>query len=488
MISSDQKEIKRKSISGIRWSIVQTFVIAIIGPLTQIIKARFLSHHELGIVAIFLIIYGFLQTFENAGISQTIVQKTDLSPSDKFTFLMVASIIGLFGAAILILFSETIEKLTNVPGASNLLIFSGPLFCFALFDQYFRSLLLREMLFRDVAVIEMVKRTVNAVLLLTFLLIFRNPIAVVYSLLVSTALSTVILIITVLKHQLLTLKFEFKAASLTYFLSFGGPIIGKHMFSYFAHRADEMIIAVSLSSETLGIYSFAKETLQKISSLIVSVFARILLPLFTRIKSDRALLAQTYAQITLVVAYFGFSIFIGLAVISNSLIPAAFGSDMLVAIPIFQYLSVALLPIVVTANLSSSLLYAVGKSLSVFVVDIMINIPYLAILFFIGSKGLEYILFSYVTYCFIKGIVLQVLCNKQLSLLPKQHIYIYLRVLLRIAFMVLCSLFFQYIFKDVFTIQIMAMMNIFIGVISVICIVWLTDRKSLQLIIKIIKK
>lgn len=471
--------IRDRSLSGIRWTFAQTIFVALLGPVSQIVKARFLVPEELGVVAVFMMVYGLLRTIENAGIGQSIVQKESLDRAERFTYLIIAAASGLLGALLLFAIAEPAARLFRTPEAAILLQLSGPLLFFALVDQYFRAILHRQLLFRGQTIVESGKRVLNLVFLSVFLGMGSGPISVAYAMLISTTIGAVALLFLTFIGGNLSFEYRWAPSATAHLISFGLPIAVKQIFTYVTHRADEFIIGLFLSPSTLGIYHLAKETLQRLQTVITSSFSRVLLSLFSRIRDDKQRLTLIYKRISIVVSYFGVSIFVGVTLTAESVVPAVFGAQWEAAVPAFQVLSIALIPIVLTANLASSLLYSVGHSKSVLVADIMINVPYLGLLLILGRSGLTPVLVLYTVYCFAKGIVLQGLSNRRLTITAASHLLIYGRVLARVAVMAAAVIGAGFLIPPVWSVESRAIAQVVVGVGSMIAVTLVTDRPIL---------
>lgn len=476
---NDPQVIRSRSLRGIRWTTAQTMFVAVLGPISQVIKARFLSPGELGVVAVFMIVYGLLHTIENAGLGQSIVQKAELDGAERFTYLTITLIAGLVGGVVLSLLSGTVENLFRVDGSAKLIEFSGLLLFFALIDQYFRAILNRHLLFRGPAILETIKRLLNIVFLSVFFRLGLGPIGVVYAMLASTLIGATGLFAIAVRSRLIDLQPRLAMTAVQHLYGFGLPVAAKQIFTYVTHRADEVTIGLFLSSDALGIYHLAKETLQQLQSLITNSFSRVLLSLFSRIRGDKERLTRVYERISLVVSYVGIPVFIGVALTAESVVPAVFGSQWAEAVPAFQILAIALIPIVLTANLSSALLYSLGKSKAVLLTDILVNVPYLVVLVALASRGLRPVLYLYLAYCFAKGIALQVIANRELTMSGKYHSAIYFRVILRVLVMVVTIVVLQLIIGPEVATWMTASLLVTVGVLSMLGAVWFSDKAVL---------
>jgi len=470
-------QIARRSISGVRWASARTIVLALLAPLAQIIKARFLSPEDLGAVAVFTLVYGMLQVVEQAGLGQVVVQKAELDAGERFTVFAFSLVYGLVGVGIMIGLAGVVARVLGVLGATPLLICGSPLFFLVVVEQYFRSLLQRDLLYRGPAIVETAKRLANVVFLLVFLMIGLDAMAVVMALSVATLISTTAQILTAVKRGVVRFRVEIRASALRYLWRFGTPVAAKQVFGYIAHRADELLVALALDPAALGLYHLAKETLDRLRSLINSSYAKLLLSLFSRIRDNDERMARAYSRVALMVSYVGVPVFVGIALTCHELVPVLFGQEWIPAIPVFRLLSIGIIPIVLTANLSTSLLYAVGKPRLVLVIDLLVSGLYFCSLFLARTAGLTWILALYVTYCYATGFALQIAANRSMKLSASDHIRLYLRVLIRVAPMVVAVLATSLILGVTLSPVLRLVILVLVGLVSFVGVTAITDRQ-----------
>jgi O-antigen/teichoic acid export membrane protein len=202
----------------------------------------------------------------------------------------------------------------------------------------------------------------------------------------------------------------------------------------------------------------------------------VLLALFSRIREDKGQLTRVYQRVTLMVSYVGISVFVGVALTADAVVPVVFGTEWAAAVPAFQLLSIALIPIVLTANLSSSLLYALGKSSSVLIADLAINLPYLVALILVARQGLMSVLYLYLGYCFVKGIALQSMSNRRLSMNGLEHLTIYARATARVAIMAAVVIAINIVFRGTPRVAVHAAVAVVGGAVTIVLATWFTDR------------
>ena len=480
MTEDESGSVRRRSLQGFRWTAVQTAVLALIGPLSQIIKARFLLPEELGAVAVLMIIYGLLHTLERSGLGQSIVQADELTCSGTFTYLVAAMAIGLMGSAAMFASAEVVQRLFAVPGSAQLIRLGSPLLFLTMLDQVARALLHRDLRFRGTSAIEMVKRAVNLTSLWVLLAAGQGALSVVLSMLLATAVSSVLLTALVLRGGAIRLAARVDRNVLRHLWSFGSRVGVKQLFTYFTHRADELIIGIALTPEALGVYHLAKETLDRLRSLITAAFSKVLLSLFARIKDDRARLSRVYERVLLMVSYVGAPVFIGIALTADLIVPVVFGEAWVAAVTPFRFLAIAMIPIVLTANLSTSLLYALGDARAALRIELVLNLPYLAALFLASRTGLLAVLLVYVLYCFIKGVVLQYASGRRLEKGVLLQLKTITRALLRVVPMVVAVIAVTFLLQGHVTPTTELVAVIAVGAAAYAGSVLLTDRGVLR--------
>ena len=73
---------KNKMFKGVFWSAVERYSGTFMSLIVSMILARLLRPEDYGIVAIVMVIIGFLNIFSSMGIGPAIIQRDDLSKDD----------------------------------------------------------------------------------------------------------------------------------------------------------------------------------------------------------------------------------------------------------------------------------------------------------------------------------------------------------------------------------------------------------------------
>jgi O-antigen/teichoic acid export membrane protein len=406
--------LKEKTVSSVKWTTLQTAIVGIIGPVTLIIKAKFLTPEEFAYLAIITIIIGLFHLLESFGISQAIIQRDAITNKESSSLFFFNIVFCFLLAVILYVLSPFIAVFFSMPGLElylqfiSLMVFiSGP-------SLLLRAFLEKNLFFKHLSIIEILRNLLSLVSLTILFLLGLGILGVILAQIFSTLFATIAIVFITIHSKSFKLSFYFRLKQIIPFFSFGLFVTGKQLTSYIAHRMDELVIGYFLAPEILGIYHFGKNILEKIRTLITSSFGKVLFPVFSKLKNDREKLSFSYQRISRYIAMGAFPIFTGIAITAHLFVPVIFGEQWRDSVIVFQIFSMSMFFLILTANVSTSLLYAVNKPGLVFYIDMITNAIYFISLMLFASKGMIAVLILYSFYIIYKTLILQYFTNIQL--------------------------------------------------------------------------
>ena len=406
--------LRKQTINSVKWTTMQTVIVGITGSLLLVVKARFLSPEEFGYIAVILVFIGLIQLVETFGISQAIIQKDEISVKESSTLFYFNIALSLFLAIFLYAVAPLVAIFFSLPALENYLriiciivIITGP-------SLLFRAFLEKEMYFKQIALIELTKNLIILGATTIFLVWDLGVLGVIYAQIISTIFGSLAILTISISFKVTQISFYFNPQKLLPFLRFGFFVSAKQLMTFVTHRLDEILIGYFLAPEVLGIYHFGKNMLEKIRGLITMSFGKVLFPVFSKLKYQRPKLTFAYKRISLYIAFGAFPVFTGIAATAHLFVPVLFGEQWTDSIIVFQVFSVAMIPLALTANVSSSLLYSLNKPELVLYIDVVTNLIYFISLFLFAAKGMLAILTTYSCYVIYKTLILQYFANRQL--------------------------------------------------------------------------
>lgn len=402
------------AISSVKWTTLQTAASGITGLILLVVKARFLSPEEFGYIAVILIAIGLFQLLESFGISQAVIQRDEINVQESSTLFYFNIIFSFFLAALLYAVSPYAAVFFSLPALEDylrmaciIILISGP-------SLLFRAFLEKRMFFKELSIIAMISNIIVLGITTFFLVSGLGVLGVIYAQIIGAALSTLSVLAITVRFRLVAVPLYFNPVKLLPFLRFGVFVSAKQFMTFAAHRLDEVIIGFFLTPEILGIYHFGKNMLEKLRTLMTMSFGKVLFPVLSRLKHQPQKLTFAYHRVSRYIAFGAFPIFTGIAVTAHLFVPLVFGEQWLDSVVVFQVFSLAVILLALTANVSTSLLYAVNRPDLVFYIDVLTNALYFFTLLLFADRGMLAVLIAYSCYVIYKTLFLQYHANGQL--------------------------------------------------------------------------
>lgn len=249
--------------------------------------------------------------------------------------------------------------------------------------------------------------------------------------------------------------------------------------AFVTHHLDEMLIGIFLSSEVLGIYYFGKNMIYRLKDLITAPFTNVLYSLLSKLQKDNIKLASAYIKVSEYISFISFPLFAGVAVTAHLFVPVLFGAEWNDSVIIFQVFSLNAIFLVLTASVSSSLLYSLNKPELVFYIDLITNTIYFITLLVFASKGIIAVLIVYSLYIVYKTSALQYYANLQLlHSLTFYLLKLKMPTILSIT-MVAGVLLFQYLTNSYINTMVQLVASILLGLLSYLLLSVIFQRSLL---------
>lgn len=479
--------LRKKTVKGVYWATARTVVTSLIAPLLLIIRAYYLTPKEFGVLSIISVILQLFSVIENFGLSTAIIQK-DVVTRDERSSLFFIQIIICGCAALFIVVTSPIMAVifdmeilvTLLPILSLTIFLQGPIILFTAFLE-------KEFFFKELSIIQILREI--TIFSSTFLLLFLDYglFAVVLSQVIGVIIMVILIMILSFKKNLLHLKFHFDWKDVRPYFKFGITILGKAIVRESTHHIDELIIGYFLSSESLGFYHFAKDTLNRIRSLVTTAFSKVMLPLLSKVKHDDDRLTNAYNRISKYIGVFVFPILVGIALTANLFIPVFFGEEWLGSKNFFIILSIAYIPYLLSAYITPNLLYAVNKPELTVYVEVASSICYISLVFLFSwwGLGIYMIVTLYALYIIGKMTCLQYLVQLQLKTSFKDYLGLFKNILFSIIVMIISLIVIQLSLVDLVSPIFVLIICILSGALSYFATLYLLDKRTLNDIVNI---
>jgi O-antigen/teichoic acid export membrane protein len=330
-------DLKKSVFSGVKWTALSAAVGAVFQIGQMIVLAYFLSPAEYGVWGILNVLIGFSQYFVDLGVSNAIIHYQDID-EEELSSLYWLNVMA--GAALFLILSLSAPGVAAFYQTESLRVFIPLIaltFVLMPFGQQHQMLLQKEMRFKAISLIEIVTRAIGFTACIILLMEGQRLYAVIYSVLLSTGLMSVLLIRFHTAHRP---RLIFKIHKIKKFLKFGSFQVMNGTLNYFNLQIDSLLIGRLLSMEALGFYTLGKNIALRILSLINPIVTRVTFPLMAKAQNDADLLKDTYLKTIAHLGTVNFPLYFFLVFFAEPVVLLLFGPKWLPAVPVLQILCV----------------------------------------------------------------------------------------------------------------------------------------------------
>ncbi len=287
----------RETVKGISWIGGLRIALRGITFVKTIIIARILNPAQFGTFGVASLVLTFVETITETGINTILIQEDNI---DEFkpTARVISVLRGLIISIVIFLSAGFISNFFHSPESKDLIFMIGfvPLirgFINPSIIHFKKDLKFHKEFFYRSSIF-LVESTVSAILVI----IFKDPLALVWGLIVSAIYEVVVSYI--LASPKLALAYNHEVAKKI--VSRGKWITLSGIFDYAFYYGDNIVVGRTLGTHALGIYDMAYRFSLLPITEISDVVAQVTFPVFTKISHDSRRLMKAYIKSTSVIA------------------------------------------------------------------------------------------------------------------------------------------------------------------------------------------
>ena len=330
--------LREKAISGVKWTAFSSMIIAITQLVQLMVFARYLTPHDFGLIAILMLVVNFSLLFVDFGISKAIIYTQEISSSQLSTLYWLNLILGLFIFMLLMAISSYIADFYNEKSLETLIILISISLVIQSVGQQFRTLFQKKLEFNTLAKIDIFATVFSFAVALVLVTNDIGIYAFVISILTTSIIKSVLLIRYGLSIH--TPTFSFNLYEVKKLLHFGLYTVGNGIVGTLSSQVDILIIGKLLGTESLGIYSIAKELILRPMQLINPIITKVAFPTMSNINSDKDKVSNIYLKIRNIIASINFPIYTVTFIFASEIISLFLGEKWLHITNIFQILTI----------------------------------------------------------------------------------------------------------------------------------------------------
>jgi lipopolysaccharide exporter len=373
--------LRDAAVEGVRWIAVAKVVGESAQLIAAVVLARLIVPAEFGHAAIALILVPLAAILTFEGFGSALVQRKEIQHEHLETATLASLAAGLALSALTYLTAPVIAEPLFGARTAELIQISSPMFLIAGASAVSRSMLWRELEFRNVSLIETASVALGAIAAVGLALAGMDGEAIVLGAMGGALLASTCFL--VVERPYLP---RWHSRQLGEIVGFGAPASGAGLLHVAITNVDYTILAARLSASQVGFYWRAFQLGVVYQDKISGIMMRLAFPVYSRTR-DLAELCRLHERATRVHAATVVPLLAILIVTAPVLIPWLFGSDWGPSVLPTQVLAVAGMIAAVLTGFPQVLL-AAGKPHALLRFNLVLLVVYAGAVFATVQRGI----------------------------------------------------------------------------------------------------
>lgn len=352
-----QGGLARASFSALFWNYFGVFAKSGLAFVIGIPLARLLGPEPFGEVALAWSVIGLGNLLADLGFSSALVQKAELDERDiRFVFTLQVGL-GLLWLLAISALAPIVGRFFRDDALVPVLRWLSWMFLVQAFGQVATGLLRRELAFKRIQIAQVGSYLASYLLVgIPMAWSGRGVWAIVWAQLLQGVLYSLTVYASV-RHPVLPC---FRSSGGRALGAFGIKVLGTNLCNWTIGNIDNVTVGRWLGPYPLGLYSRAFTLVTAPLNSLITTLQAVLFPAYSRIQEQTDLQSRMYSAAFEGMALVTLPVFLGVAIISPTIMVGLFGARWAEASPILCALSSSM-PFLALLGLAGPLLWGIGK-------------------------------------------------------------------------------------------------------------------------------
>ena len=319
--TNDGDNLRQRTVSGIGWTAVAQFGRQGTQFLISIVLARLLTPEDFGLVGMILVFTGFVALFAELGFGAALVQREELGVRHYDSVFWLNLLMGIILTALFLIIAPYIAAFFREPSLTPLIMVISVNFLITSLSIVQKTILQREMNFRQIAVIEITAVLVGGSVAIIMAFSGLGVWSLIWQIMVTSVVASIALWWR--SHWRPHLSFDRSAVSDLW--GFSSNLLGFSVVNYWTRNADNLLIGRFLGSVSLGVYTRAYSTMLMPLGQVPNVLGRVMFPALSRVQHDKIRVKRIYLRSIAMIALVTFPLMLGLFVVADDFVLALYG-------------------------------------------------------------------------------------------------------------------------------------------------------------------
>jgi teichuronic acid exporter len=330
-------DLKRKTVNGFFWGLLESLLSQGQGIIFGIFLARILSVHEFGLIGTITIFISIAQVFIDIGLSQALIRKQQCTDLDYSTVFWANVLIGTVVYAIIWICAPYIAHFYKNDDLILLTRISGLTLIIGSLTIIQQTILTKEVDFKSLTRISASGTFVSGII--SIALAFWG--FGVWSLVWRTIINQFFRSFLLWKHNKWIPSIAFNKKTFNELFGFGSNILFISIIASLVKNVYNFLIGKYYSITTLGYYTNADQYSGMPSNTFTSLTNKVGFPILATIQDDNEKVKSACTKLITTIMFITFFIMFGLAAVAHPVFYILFGEKWLPSVPYFQILCIA---------------------------------------------------------------------------------------------------------------------------------------------------
>lgn len=346
--------IKGHMLRGSAWMVAMRWSIRGIGLASTIILARLLTPADFGVVAMAMLVIGFLEVLSSFGIEQALISNTEAGRSQFDTAWTFKIIQGTILAALILFLAPFMVEYFSEPRLIGVM----QLLALAMFINGFENVGIvyfrKEFDFSSDFKFAVITKLGSFAITLVLALLFRNYWALVAGVVAGRVIRVI------LSYQMHAYRPKWSFSAVDEMWSFSKWMVLVSVANHIHLRVDQFVIGGGDSSDKMGIYNVSSDLSFLPSAELIIPMSRALFPGYAKLQNEPKRLSKAFLKVVDFVTMISVPASMGMMAVADGFVKVVLGDQWLMTIPVIQTLAIAGIAMSY-ASVTTGLLVAIGK-------------------------------------------------------------------------------------------------------------------------------
>jgi len=331
--------LKKKTFSGIIWTLGDTFLVRALTFVAMILLARWLGPTEFGLVGMIAVFIAIGRSLTDSGMTNSLIRTKKPDQTDYSTVFFVNLCMSLLVYAVIYFSAPFIAKFYGQPILIEIIRLYCLIFLLIAFSAVQLAILTREMKFNQITKINFPSTVIGVSVGLYLGYNDYGVWSIVWMYLVTEAIRCILLwTLSGWKPKFIFSKSKFK-----FHYKFGYKLMLSGLLDTGFKNIYNILIGKFFSVQTLGYYERSKQFSEYPSSTLTGVIGKVTYPMLSEIQDDPIRLENVYRKLIRISFFVIAPLMLGGAAIAKPLFLLVLGEEWLPAVLFFQILSLAMM-------------------------------------------------------------------------------------------------------------------------------------------------